>query len=137
MASLNRVSLIGNLGDDPEARYLPDGTATAVIRMATTDVWKDRESGEKKEKTEWHRVILYRGLADIAKEYLKKGAQIYIEGKLRTRKWTDKENVERYTTEIVGEEMKMLGRRRDDSPATVTDEAPAGVGVAEPVGEPF
>lgn len=112
MASLNKVSLIGNLGADPEIRYMPDGTQTAAVRVATTDTWKDKETGEKKEKTEWHKVIFFNGLAKVASEYLKKGSQIYIAGKLRTRKWTDKEDgIERYTTEIVGDEIQMLGKR--------------------------
>jgi single-strand DNA-binding protein len=111
MASLNRVTLIGNLGATPETRYMPDGTPTATISLATTEVWKDKQSGEKKEKTEWHRIVFFQGLADVVSEYLKKGSQIYVEGKLRTRKWMDKEGVERYTTEIVGKDFKMLGKK--------------------------
>lgn len=127
MASLNKMQVIGNLGADPEIRYLPDGTQTASITIATTDIWKDKVTGEKKEKTEWHRVVFFKGLAEVASEYLKKGSQIYVEGKLRTRKWTDKEGVDRYTTEIIGQELQMLGKRpvneaqngpRHDTPPT-------------------
>jgi single-strand DNA-binding protein len=122
MASVNKTTLVGNLGADPEIRYMPDGTPTATITIATTDAWKDKATGEKKEKTEWHRVVFFRRLAEVADEYLKKGSQVYVEGKLRTRKWTDKEGVERYTTEIVAYEMQMLGKK----PATEMDDAPAG-----------
>lgn len=109
--SLNKTVLAGNLGADPEVRYMPNGDAVANMRIATTETYKDRASGEKKEKTEWHRIVMYRGLADLANKYLKKGSSIYIEGKLRTRKWTDKEGVERYTTEIEADEMQFLGNR--------------------------
>ena len=109
MASVNRVTLIGNLGADPETRYMPNGDAVANIRLATTESWKDKASGEKKEITEWHRVVFYRKLAEIVGQYLKKGAPVYIEGRIRTRKWTDKEGQERYTTEIEANEMQMLG----------------------------
>ncbi len=112
MASLNKVILIGNLGRDPETRYMPDGTAITNFSIATTETWKDKNSGEKQEKTEWHRIATYRRLAEIAGEYLKKGSQVYIEGKLQTRKWTDKDGVEKYTTEIIADEMKMLGSRQ-------------------------
>jgi len=111
MASLNRTTLIGNLGADPEIRYLPDGASTATVSLATTDTWKDKASGERMERTEWHRVVFFKGLAEIVSEYLKKGSQIYVEGKLRTRKWTDKDGIVRYTTEIVGREMQMLGKK--------------------------
>ena len=120
MASVNKVILIGNLGADPEMRYTPAGDAVATLRLATTDTWKDKTTGEKKEATEWHRVVLWRKLGEIAGQYLKKGAQIYIEGSLKTRKWQDKEGADRYTTEIVGDTMKMLGSR----PAS-SDNAPA------------
>lgn len=118
MASLNKTSLIGYLGQDPEIRYMPDGTAIAQLSLATTETWKNKNSGEKQEHTEWHRVIVYRRLAEICGEYLKKGAQIYIEGKLRTRKWQDKNGVDRYSTEIIADEMKMLGGNRGDAPAS-------------------
>lgn len=112
MASLNKVILIGNLGRDPETRYMPDGGAVTNFSIATTETWKDKNSGEKQEKTEWHRITTYRRLAEIAGEYLKKGSQVYIEGKLQTRKWTDKDGVEKYTTEVIADEMKMLGSRQ-------------------------
>ena len=107
--SLNKVTLIGNLGADPEVRYMPAGGAVTSIGLATTRRWKDKQSGEKKEATEWHRVIFFNRLAEVAGEYLKKGSQIYVEGRLQTRKWEDKNGVERYTTEIIAEEMQMLG----------------------------
>jgi single-strand DNA-binding protein len=111
MASVNKVILVGNLGADPETRYMPNGDAVANIRLATTEAWKDKASGEKKELTEWHRVVFYRKLAEIAGQYLKKGSAVYIEGRIRTRKWQDKEGQERYTTEIEANEMQMLGGR--------------------------
>lgn len=111
MASVNKVILIGNLGRDPETRYMPNGEAVTNINVATSETWKDKASGEKQEKTEWHRVTFYRRLAEIAGEYLKKGSQVYIEGRLETRKWQDKEGKDRYTTEIIANEMKMLGSR--------------------------
>lgn len=110
MASLNKVMLIGNLGRDPEIRYMPSGDAMANLNLATTDTWKDK-TGEKQERTEWHRIVMFGKQAEIAGEYLKKGSQVYIEGRLQTRKWTDKSNVERYTTEIVADRMQMLGGR--------------------------
>lgn len=112
MASVNKVIIVGNLGRDPETRYMPNGEAVTNIAVATTESWKDKNSGEKKELTEWHRITFYRKLAEIAAQYLKKGSQIYIEGRLQTRKWTDKENVERYTTEIIADSMQMLGSRQ-------------------------
>ena len=115
MASVNRVTLIGNLGADPETRYMPNGDAVANIRLATTESWKDKASGEKREITEWHRVVFYRKLAEIAGQYLKKGSSVYIEGRIRTRKWQDKEGQERYTTEIEATEMQMLGGRQGSS----------------------
>jgi len=108
---VNKVILIGNLGRDPEVRYSPNGSAVANCTLATTESWKDKNSGEKQEKTEWHRVVFFGRLAEIAGEYLKKGSQIYIEGRLQTRKWQDKEGQDRYTTEIVANEMQMLGSR--------------------------
>lgn len=110
MASVNKVILVGNLGRDPEVRYMPEGGAIANVSVATTDTWKDK-SGEKQERTEWHRVAFFGKLAEIAGEYLKKGSQIYVEGRLQTRKWQDKEGQERYTTEIVADRMQMLGSR--------------------------
>ena len=110
MASVNKVILIGNLGADPETRYLPSGDAVANIRIATTEVWKDK-GGEKQEHTEWHRISFFGKLAEIAGEYLKKGSPVYIEGRIRTRKWQDKEGQDRYSTEIVADRMQLLGSR--------------------------
>src|SRR5512135_2466558 len=110
MASVNKVILIGNLGKDPEVRYMPSGDAITNITLATTDSWKDK-NGAKQEKTEWHRVAFFGRLAEIAGEYLKKGSQVYVEGRLQTRKWQNKEGQDQYTTEIVANEMKMLGSR--------------------------
>lgn len=111
MASVNKVILVGNLGADPEMRYMPNGDAVCNVRLATTESWKDKQSGEKREITEWHRVVFYRKLAEIAGQYLKKGSQVYLEGRIRTRKWQDKDGQDRYTTEIEANEMQMLGRR--------------------------
>ena len=111
MASVNKVIIIGNLGKDPEVRYTPNGNAVCNINVATTRSWKSKESGEKVEETEWHRVVFYDRLAEIAGEYLKKGRSVYVEGRLKTRKWQDKESKDHYTTEIIAEEMKMLGGR--------------------------
>lgn len=111
MASVNKVILVGNLGRDPEVRYSPDGSAITNFSIATTDSWKDKATGEKKEATEWHRIVFFGKTAEIAAQYLKKGSACYVEGALRTRKWTDKEGQERYTTEIVGDRMQMLGSR--------------------------
>lgn len=113
MASVNKVILVGNLGKDPETRYMPNGDAVTNITLATTDSWKDKSSGDKREATEWHRVVFFRKLAEIASQYLRKGSQVYIEGSLKTRKWQDKDGQDRYTTEIVANEMKMLGGRGD------------------------
>jgi single-strand DNA-binding protein len=111
MASVNKVILIGNLGRDPEVRYMPSGSAICNLRIATTRNWKDRTSGERQEETEWHSVALFDRLAEIAGEYLKKGRSVYIEGRLKTRKWTDKDGQDRYTTEIVADQMQLLGSR--------------------------
>lgn len=108
---INKVIIVGNLGADPEVRYMPSGSAVTNITIATSDNWKDKESGEKKERTEWHRVVFFNRLAEIAGEYLKKGAKVYVEGALRTRKWQDKNGQDRYTTEIVASEMQMLDSR--------------------------
>lgn len=115
MASVNRVILVGNLGKDPEVRYMPNGDAVTNITLATTDSWKDKTSGEKKETTEWHRVVFFRKLAEIAGQYLKKGSQVYLEGSLKTRKWQGQDGQDRYTTEIVADSMQMLGRREGGS----------------------
>ena len=111
MASVNKVILVGNLGKDPEVRYAPSGDAFANVTMATTRTWKDKTSGEKKEETEWHRIVFNGRLAEIAGEYLKKGRSIYVEGRLRTRKWQDKDGADKYTTEIFADQMQMLGSR--------------------------
>ncbi|GBL46349.1 single-stranded DNA-binding protein [Sulfuriferula multivorans] len=110
MASVNKVILVGNLGKDPEVRYAPSGDAIANVTLATTENWKDK-NGEKQEKTEWHRVSFFGKTAEVVGQYLKKGSQVYVEGRIQTRKWTDKEGQERYTTEIVADKMQMLGGR--------------------------
>ena len=115
MASVNKVIVVGNLGADPETRFLPSGEAVTNIRVATTDKWKDKASGEMKEATEWHRISFFGRLAEVAGEYLKKGSQVYVEGSLRTRKWQDKDGQDRYTTEIVADQMQMLGSREGGS----------------------
>jgi single-strand DNA-binding protein len=112
---LNKVTLIGNLGADPDLKSMPDGGQVATLSLATTRRWKDKQSGERKEATEWHRVIFFNRLAEVADEYLKKGGQIYVEGRLQTRKWQDKDGQDRYTTEIIGQEMHMLGKKADGS----------------------
>jgi single-strand DNA-binding protein len=111
MASVNKVIIVGNLGRDPEMRTFPSGDRVANVTIATTDRWKDKQTGEMKEATEWHRVVFNGRLAEIAGEYLRKGSQVYLEGSLRTRKWTDKDGVEKYTTEIRADQMQMLGKR--------------------------
>lgn len=111
MASLNKVQLIGNLGADPESRALPSGDAISTLRLATTDRYKDKHSGEFKESTEWHRVVFFGRLAEIANQYLRKGSAVYVEGRIRTRKWQDQSGQDRYSTEIIGEQMQMLGGR--------------------------
>jgi len=108
---LNKVTLIGNLGADPDVRYMPTGGAVTNINLATTRRWKDKQSGERRDETEWHRVVFFGRLAEVAGEYLKKGRQVYIEGRLHTNKWQDKEGVDHYTTEIIASEMQMLGSR--------------------------
>lgn len=113
MASINKCIIIGNLGRDPETRYLPSGEQVTSIAVATTDKWKDKATGEQKEQTEWHRISFFGKLAEIAGQYLKKGSQVYIEGRLRTRKYTDKEGIDRYATEIIADTMQMLGSRQD------------------------
>jgi single-strand DNA-binding protein len=126
---INKVILIGNLGADPETRAMPSGTTVANLRIATSESWRDKQSGEQQERTEWHRVALFGRLAEIAGEYLRKGSQVYIEGSLRTRKWQDKQGNDRYSTEIIGNELQMLGGRGGGSGA-----APGGGGGAPDVG---
>jgi single-strand DNA-binding protein len=108
---INKVILVGNLGADPETRYMPSGGAVTNLSIATSESWKDKQSGEQKERTEWHKVAMFNRLAEIAAEYLRKGSQVYIEGKLRTRKWQDRDGNDRYTTEVIADEMQMLGGR--------------------------
>lgn len=131
MASVNKVIIVGNLGADPESRFVPSGDAICNIRVATSETWKDKQTGERKESVEWHRISFYGKLAEIAGQYLRKGSQVYIEGSLRTRKWTDKDGQERYTTEIRGDVMKMLGRKDDgggepSAPRQSADQRPQG-----------
>ncbi|MGD2138097.1 MAG: single-stranded DNA-binding protein [Gammaproteobacteria bacterium] len=128
---VNKVILVGNLGRDPEVRYMPNGNAVANLTLATTESWKDKQTGEQQEKTEWHRIVMFRRLAEIAGEYLKKGSQIYVEGKLQTRKWQDNAGNDRYTTEIVASEMQMLGGR-GGSAGYAADSAPAQAAAKEP-----
>jgi single-strand DNA-binding protein len=115
---INKVILVGNLGQDPETRYMPNGKAVTNLRIATSESWKDKQTGEQREQTEWHSIVMYDKLAEIAAEYLRKGSQVYVEGKLRTRKWQDKEGRDRYTTEIQANEMQMLGSRGGDRAGT-------------------
>jgi single-strand DNA-binding protein len=111
MASVNKVIIVGNLGKDPEVRYMPSGSAICNITVATSRQWKDKTSGDKQEETEWHRIVFFDRMAEIAGEFLKKGRPVYVEGRLKTRKWTDKDGVEKYTTEIVATDMQLLGSR--------------------------
>jgi single-strand DNA-binding protein len=125
---VNKVIIVGNLGKDPETRYMPSGSAVTNLRIATTEAWKDKQSGEQQERTEWHAVAMFGRLAEIAAEYLRKGSQVYIEGKLRTRKWQDKEGKDRYTTEIVADEMQMLGSKGGGGAAAGTGAGAAAGG---------
>ena len=138
MASVNKVILVGNLGKDPEVRYMPNGEAVTNITVATSETWKDKNTSEQKETTEWHRVVFFRRLAEVAGQYLKKGSQVYIEGKLQTRKWQDKDGQDRYTTEIVANEMKMLGKREGagDPPSRENGDAPARSAPSRPAATP-
>ena len=115
MASLNKVIIIGNLGRNPESRYMPSGEQVTSIAVATTDRWRDKATGEQKEQTEWHRISFFGKLAEIAGQYLKKGSQVYVEGRIRTRKYTDRDGIERYATEIIGDRMQMLGGKPEQS----------------------
>ena len=125
MASVNKVIVLGNLGKDPELRHLPNGDAVCNFSLATTESWKDKD-GNKQDKTEWHNVVIFRKLAEIAGEYLKKGRPVYIEGRLQTRKWQDKEGKDRYTTEIVADQMQMLGSREEAKEVVKPTQAPTG-----------
>ncbi|MDH5648395.1 MAG: single-stranded DNA-binding protein [Gammaproteobacteria bacterium] len=130
---INKVILVGHLGKDPEVRYSANGAAVANVSLATSESWKDRNTGEKQERTEWHRVVFFGRLAEIAGEYLKKGAQIYVEGRLQTRKWQDKEGQDRYTTEIVANEMQMLGSRAGAGAMDYSDNSQASSSVSQPM----
>jgi single-strand DNA-binding protein len=130
---VNKVILIGNLGADPETRAMPSGTTVANLRIATSESWRDKQTGEQQERTEWHRVALFGRLAEVAAEYLRKGSQVYIEGSLRTRKWQDKQGNERYSTEIVGNDMQMIGGRGGGGAAA--GGTPGGGGAREHFGE--
>ena len=138
---INKVTIVGNLGQDPEVKYMPSGGAVCNITVATSESWNDKSTGEKQERTEWHRIVFYRKLAEIAGEYLRKGSQVYVEGKLQTRKWQDQGGADRYTTEIVANEMQMLGGRGSASSGASSSgstgfdssntSAPAGAGMAD------
>lgn len=139
MASVNKVILVGNLGKDPEVRYMPAGDQVTTITVATSEHWTDKATNEKKEATEWHRVVFFRKLAEIAGQYLKKGSQVYIEGKLKTRKWQAQDGTDRYTTEIQADELKMLGKREGGTggPPPIgekTQPAPSQAGAPAPAG---
>ena len=125
MATLNKVTLIGYLGHNPEIRYTASGDPVAHVTLATTETWKDKASGEKKEATEWHRIVLYRKLAEIVSQYLKKGSHVYIEGRLQTRKWTAKDGTDRYTTEIIADDLRMLGSRGEHRADDAEQETPS------------
>ncbi len=137
MASVNKVILVGNLGRDPESRYLPSGEQVASISVATTDVRKDRQTGERVENTEWHRVAFFGKLAEIASQYLRKGSQVYIEGRLRTRKYTGKDGIERYATEILADQMQMLGARQGGANAAASYEGGAPAPQQRPVAQNY
>ncbi len=128
MASVNKVIVVGNLGRDPEMRTFPSGDQVANVTVATTDKWKDKQSGEMREATEWHRIVFNGRLAEIAGQYLRKGSQVYVEGSLRTRKWTDKDGIEKYTTEIRADQMQMLGSRQGQGAPSGDDDGGYGAG---------
>ena len=133
---VNKVILIGNLGQDPEVRYLPNGGAVCNISVATSETWKDKNTGEQQERTEWHRVVMFRRLAEIAGEYLKKGSKVYLEGKLQTRKWQDQQGQDRYTTEVVADEMQMLDSRGGGSAEFSSAGARGAAPQSKPAGQP-
>ena len=135
MAGVNKVILIGNLGADPEIRHLQNGASVANFRLATSETYKDRTTGERREQTEWHNVVAWRGLAEITEKYLRKGSKVYVEGKLRTRQWQDKDNNTRYTTEIVADEMTLLDRANTEG-GTPRAAAPASQGATSSAGQP-
>jgi single-strand DNA-binding protein len=129
MRGVNKAIIVGNLGKDPEVRYMPSGSAVCNFSVATTESWKDKQTGEQQERTEWHRISMFGRLAEIAAEYLRKGSQVYLEGKIQTRKWQDKEGKDRYSTEIVADQMQMLGGRRDSGGGSGSTTSP---GASEP-----
>jgi len=133
---INKVIIVGNLGQDPETRYMPSGKAVTNLRVATSENWKDKQTGEQREQTEWHSVVMYDRLAEIAAEYLRKGSQVYLEGKLRTRKWQDKEGRDRYTTEVIANEMQMLGSRGGGGAGTESRSEPRAAGGDRPAPVP-
>ena len=136
---INKVILIGNLGNDPEVRHTPNGSAVANVTMATSETWRDKQSGELQDRTEWHRIVFFNRLAEIVGEYLRKGSKIYVEGSLRTRKWQDKTGIDRYTTEIIANEMHILDSRKDGAHGSANAVAPPAAAVqqnqAQPVAE--
>ncbi len=134
---VNKVIVVGNLGQDPETRYMPSGSAVTNLRIATNESWKDKQTGEQKDRTEWHSVAMFGRLAEISAEYLRKGSQVYIEGKLRTRKWQDKDGNDRYTTEIIADEMQMLGSRSGGGAPAMSDSPPANAPPPQPSGNDF
>jgi single-strand DNA-binding protein len=132
MAGVNKAIIVGNLGRDPEIRYTPSGVPVASFSVATSDEWKDKDTGAKQERTEWHRIVAWRGLADVCGKYLRKGSQVYIEGRIQTRSWEDRDGVQRYTTEIVAQNMLMLGspmkqERSQDSSGGYRNDEPAAI----------
>ena len=133
MASVNKVILVGNLGRDPEVRYMPNGDAVANYSIATTETWKDKQ-GNRQEKTEWHNIVMYRRLAEIAGEYLKKGSSVYIEGRLQTRKWQDKQGNDRYTTEIIADQLQMLGGRNSNAAGQTPGQDHGAASPSQPCG---
>ena len=133
---INKVILVGNLGADPETRYMPSGGAVTNIRLATTDSWKDKQSGDQQERTEWHRVVFFNRLAEVAAEYLRKGSQVYVEGRIQTRKWQGQDGADRYTTEIVAGEMQMLGGRGGGGGGVQSDGASTRSGGSSNQNEP-
>ena len=134
---INKVILIGHLGEDPSVKYMPSGSAVANVSIATTEEWKDKTSGQKQSKTEWHRVVFYARLAEIVGEYLRKGSQVYVEGRLQTRKWQDKSGADRYTTEIIASEMQMLGGKSDGGRSDASDAGTSTGGADHSGGDGF
>lgn len=131
MSSVNKAIIIGNLGKDPEVKHLDNGAVVCNFSIATSETYKDKNTGEKKTTTEWHNIVLWRGLAEVAEKYLKKGAKVYIEGKLKTRKWQDKDGNDRYSTEILGDQMTMLGNKGDNQQSNATPNTPADIPSSE------